>query len=144
MATRKPIVLVGGQLQQLQAGDVLDSGVPQVTTPTRAFNTPFRPSTTDTVTVYYSVRVVSSLSLSGGQAGRVELRCDTNNPPTTVRGPRVAGGSTGTLAVGLNIVDMVEGGLTFRVPPGWWVSIVPVNETGTPTFTLTNQTEVIG
>lgn len=141
MAVRKPLVVIAGQVRQLPAADSIDPGAPTVVTPTRALNTPFQPSLTNTVEVFYSARVVSALSLAGGQAGRIELRCDANNPPTTSRG-RVAGGSTGTLAVGLNIVDTVEGQLTFKVPPGWWVSLVTVNEAGTPTYSLTSQAEL--
>jgi len=110
-------------------------------TPSRAFGTAFQPSTTVPTFVSYSARVVSALSLVTGQAGRVELRSDTSNPPTTVRA-RVAGGSTGTLAVGLAIADIAEGPLAYIVPAGHYVNLVTVNETGTPTYSITSQVEI--
>jgi hypothetical protein len=117
-------------------------GTPSTTsTPGRALNTTFQPSATRPVLVMYSCRVVSSLTILGGQIGRIELRSDAASPPTTVR-CRMAGGSTGTLAVGLNIQDEVEAVLVYLVPEGHNVRLVTVNETGTPTFSLVAQTEI--
>lgn len=113
-----------------------------ITTPVRALNTVWRPNLAHAVYVSYSVRVSSTLSLVAGSAGRAELRIGASSPPTDVYG-RVAGGSTGALAVGLNIADIAEGQLSAIVPAGHYVSIVTVAETGTPTFALTAQKEQV-
>lgn len=108
----------------------------------RSLNSAFQPSSTRPVLVSYSVRVVSGISLSGGASGRVELLSDASNPPTTSRG-RVAGGVTGTVVVGLSISDTAEGTLTYLVPAGHFVKLGTTNETGTPTYTLTQQHEIV-
>jgi hypothetical protein len=116
-------------------------GTPSIAHPARSLNTTFQPSATRPVLGIYSVRIVSSSTLVGGQIGRVELRCDAGSPPTTVQ-DRIAGGSSGTLLVGLNIVDTSEAVLFFLIPEGFNVNLTTVNELGTPTFTLTNVTEI--
>lgn len=104
--------------------------------------TAFQPSSTRPTFVSYSARVVSTISLVAGQAGRVELRSDSSNPPATVRA-RVAGGISGTLSVGLVVSDTAEGPLSYIVPAGHYVQLVSVNEVGTPTFTLPAQVEIV-
>lgn len=115
-------------------------GVISTATPARSFGTAFCPSSTRPVMGYYSVRIESTFSLSGGESGRVELLSDTSNPPTTVRA-RMAGGATGTAVSGLSMVDTAEGVLSYLVPAGHCVLIRTVDETGTPTYTLTTQAE---
>lgn len=116
------------------AGD--EHRVTSVQSPSRSFNTTFTPSTTRPVQGHWSVRIVSSLSLTTGAAGRVELRVDTSGTPSTVRA-RCAGGSTGTLAVGLAIQDISECELTYIVAANENVRLVPVDEVGTPAYTIT-------
>lgn len=116
-------------------------GAPSVAHPARALNTTFSPSATRPVLVIYSVRIFCNLTIAGGQAGRVELRCDAASPPVTVQ-CRIAGGSTGAVIAGINIGDTVEGILSFLVPEGHNVRLVTVNEAGVPTYTLTNSTEI--
>lgn len=110
------------------------------TTPTRSLGSAFKPSATKAVLCSYSARIVSSLSLSGGQSGRIELLSDSANPPTTVR-CRVAGGATGTAVVGLTDTVTVEGVLSYLVPANNFVLLQSVNETGTPTYSITTQFE---
>lgn len=107
----------------------------------RSLNTPFQPNAGGKTLVIYSVRVAAAVSIAGGALGRVELRCDASNPPTTSR-CRVAGGLTGTVVVGVTMTDTTEGVLSYIVPAGHYVSLVTVNETGTPTYTLTQQYEI--
>lgn len=111
-----------------------------VATPSRALGTAFCPSSSRAVMGVYSVRITSALTLTSGQSGRVELLSDTANPPTTVRA-RIAGGNTGTLTIGLNTSDVTEGALSYLIPPGHCVLLQSVNETGTPTYSITAQTE---
>lgn len=89
----------------------------------------------------YSVRILSDVTVAGGQQGHVELRSDASNPPTTVRA-RIAGGITGTVVVGVSLTDTAEDELTYVVPVSHFVELVTVNETGTPTFTLEATTEI--
>lgn len=110
--------------------------------PTRVLGTPFQPSASAPTLVCYSARIVSSLTLSGGQAGRMELLSDVANPPTTIR-CRVAGGATGTGVVGLTVTDTAEGGLCYLIPVAHFVLLRSVNETSTPTYSLTTQSEEV-
>jgi hypothetical protein len=89
----------------------------------------------------YSIRVSSTVSIAGGQAGRVELRSDASSPPVTVRA-RLAGGSTGAVVVGVAITDIMEGELSYVVPAGDNVQLTTVDEVGTPTYTLVVVTEI--
>lgn len=110
-------------------------------TPSRSIGSAFQPSTTQPTYVSYALRVVSSITLSGGQAGRIELRSDSSNPPSTVRG-RVAGGATGTVVVGVSMSDTAEGTISYIVPAGHYVLLQSVNETGTPTYSINSQVEI--
>lgn len=111
-----------------------------VTTPARAFGAAFQLSTTRPTEVHYSARIDSTMSLTGGQVGRVDLLSDASNPPTTVRA-RVAGGATGTLSLGLSVTDTTEGELSYTVPAGHYVLLQAVDEVGAPTQTITAQVE---
>lgn len=112
--------------------------------PTRILGTAFQPSTSAPTLVCYSARIVSSLSLviSAGQAARVEFLSDAANPPTTIR-CRVAGGLTGTAVVGLTMVSTAEGTLVYLMPTSHFGLLRTINETGTPTVSLTTQSEEI-
>lgn len=108
----------------------------------RTLGSAFQPSATRPTLVSFSVRVVSALTLAGGAAGRIELRSDSAATPTTVRG-RVAGGATGTVVVGISLTDTSEGTLTYLVPAGHFVVLQGVNETATPTYSITAQYETV-
>lgn len=112
------------------------------TTPSRSLGTAFKPSASAPTFVAYSARVVASLTLSGGQAGRIELLSDTANPPTTVR-CRVAGGATGTGLIGLTATNTMEGVLSYLVPTNHFVLLRSVDETSTPTYSITTQSEEV-
>ncbi len=116
-------------------------GTPGIANPARSLNTTFQPSAARPTLVIYSIRISSSSTITGGQIGRVELRCDAASPPTTVQN-RIAGGSSGTLVAGVNIIDTAELTLMYLVPEGWNVRLVTINELGTPTFTLTTTAEI--
>jgi hypothetical protein len=127
----------------LSAGDLAGlavQGVSSVATPSRSLGSAFQPSATRPVLAIYSARVSCVLTLTSGQAGRVELLSDAANPPTTIRA-RVAGGCTGTLSVGLALTDTAEAPLVYLVPAAHYVLLRSVNETGTPTYSLTTQAE---
>jgi hypothetical protein len=108
----------------------------------RTLGTVFQPSATRPTLVVFSVRVVSAITLTTGAAGRVELLSDSSATPTTVRA-RVAGGITGALVVGASLTDTAEGTLTWLVPAGDYVKLASTNETGTPTYSITAQYEIV-
>lgn len=108
--------------------------------PGRALNAAFQPSTTRPTLVMYTVRIAgaATANLTGG---RIELRSDTANPPTTNRcQARSQWKVTGALTTMLDEQDVV---LTYLVPAGHFVDLVSTTENGAPTFTLVVQTEII-
>lgn len=100
--------------------------------PSRSINTAFQPSTTHTVLGHWSVRIATAVTVLTGSQGRVELRSDSSNPPTTVRA-RCAGGS----AAGVTLSSVTECEMTYAVPIGDWVRLFSVDEAGTPTYSVT-------
>lgn len=86
----------------------------------------FQISAARTALVSYTIRV----EFSGGDGGHVELLVGAADPPTADRG-RVGGGGAG----------FVEASLTTIVSPGHFVLLQAVDEVGTPTYTITAQTE---
>jgi hypothetical protein len=127
---------VGGWVV-IQDGAVRDA---TPSSPSRSLGSTFIPSTTRVVSGHWSVRVVATLTIATGQAGRIELRSDAASPPTTVRA-RCAGGNTGTAVIGLASTVTTECELTYLVPAGDNVRLVTVDETSTPTYSLTATTE---
>ncbi len=85
-----------------------------------------------------SVKIATTLSLSGGAAGHVDLVCDASATPTTIV-ETVSGESTGTLTVGLNLVTSATQVLRYRVPAGHRCKLTTTNDTGTPTITIVRQ-----
>lgn len=116
----------------------VDSATPS--TPTRSLGTAFRPNVSRITSAHYSVKIDATITVSGGQAGRVELLSDTANPPTTIRAS-VPCGSTGTVVVGVSMVTTCGDELSYTVPAGHYVLLRSVNVTSTPTYTIVNQVE---
>lgn len=103
------------------------------TTPTRALNTNFQPSTTRPTFVVYTVKL--AISLLTNTTVTVELRSDASNPPTTVR---AQAHHSGTPAVDLN--SQVDIPMAYIVPIGHFVRL---QTSGTGTATLERQTEIV-
>jgi hypothetical protein len=114
--------------------------------PARVLNTSFQPSLTRQTFVMYSVSVLTTLvgAVGLGAVGRIELRSDAANPPTTVRAS--TGGSItsspNTLTAGVTINTAVQTELTYIVPVGHFVEIASVSGQDTPTFFLDFVTEI--
>lgn len=89
--------------------------------------------------VHYSVRITSAITLTTVAAGRVELLVGEGTP-TAVRA-RCAGGLTGTLVLGVALTNIVECAISYLVPADEEVQLRTVNESGTPTYTITQVTE---
>lgn len=97
--------------------------------PGRVFGTAFRPSTARPVLCLYTCRIIGGTSARG----HIEFRSDSANPPTTVR----CRFGFGDLAMTCETV------LPYIVPPGHFVRLVTVDDTGAVTYLLTDQTEIV-
>lgn len=111
-------------------------------TPTRSLGTAFQPSASRLVYACYSFAIDWTISVTGGQAGRIELLSDSANPPTTIRAA-VPAGLTGTVVVGVNMSGTGGGQLCYLIRPGDYVLLRSVNVTSTPTYTVTRQAELL-
>lgn len=85
-----------------------------------------------------SVKIATTLSLTGGAAGHVDLMCDASTTPTTIV-ETVSNESTGTLTIGLNLVTSSTQVLRYRVPAAHRCKLTTTNDTGTPTITIVRQ-----
>jgi hypothetical protein len=125
--------------RELTGNGIVD--VTATTTPSRSLGTAFQPNATRTTLVTYSASADCTISLSGGQEGRVEILSDSANPPTTVRGDVTGCKATGTVVLGVSEVNGARGTVTYMVPASDYVLLRSVNVTGTPSYALTHQTE---
>lgn len=124
--------------------DVLGAnlGASSITFPTRTLNSNFTPSTLRPVFGVYTVRIATSITLSGGAEGTVALLSDTAATPTTLICD-ARSGLTGTVIGGIainNVQDVIVCGL---IQPGYNARLTTTNNTGTPTFTLVRSVEYI-
>lgn len=107
----------------------------------------FQISSTRDASVSYSVSITTSLTLSGGSAGYVVLEiCPTNSSTAAnwIEISRVTSGQAGSgLVVGLAMNNSGGGALTGIVPSGYYVRQRSVNSTGTPTYSVNGQQEIL-
>lgn len=109
-------------------------------TPTRALNAAFRPSTTKATLVNYSVQVQAATPLLAGSAtATVELLSDANATPTTVRARASVGQQVG-LSVSVAITDSNVIPLSYIVPAGHYV-LLKSTVAGTASASIVAQTE---
>lgn len=108
-------------------------------TPSLALNGSAVQFSTTADTIYsVSVKITTTLSLTGGAAGHVDMVCDASATPTTIV-ETVQSESTGTLTVGLNLQASNTLVLHWRVPAGHRCKLTTTNDTGTPTYSITRQ-----
>lgn len=105
----------------------------------RSFNSSFRPSTTKSSLVSYSVEISSTLSLTAGQTGRIYLEVSPDNA-TWTEVCHETNSNTGTLIIGLNTAQIGGGVLSGYVPQGYYVRL---RTNGTSTFTYSTGQETI-
>lgn len=110
-------------------------------TPSRTLGTAFKPSADRMTMVTYSASADCTITLSGGQEGRVELLSDSANPPTTIRADVIGCKNTGTVVVGVTQVVGTRGTASYIVPVNDYVLVRKVDVTGTPSYAITRQTE---
>lgn len=104
--------------------------------PSLAVNTSRRASTSRDAFVSAAVDITASLSLSGGQTGKVELKYADDSAFTTnvVTVNPASNGNTGTLTVGLGITQLSTATVCGMIPAGKYYRLVTTNVSGTPTF----------
>lgn len=92
--------------------------------------------TTRDVELIFTVKISALQNNDGGQAGHIDLKCDSSATPTTiVETAQLA--NTGSVAVALTISNTFV--LRYRVPAGHYCKLVTGDDTGTPTYTLVRQ-----
>jgi hypothetical protein len=94
-----------------------------------AIGTAYRPSTTRDALVSASVQISTGV----GGDGKIEMLCDSANPPTTVRGTfRVGTAST-----------VLGGQLFVVVPAGHYWKLVSTTAAGTPTYSIVGDVQEV-
>lgn len=104
--------------------------------PSLAVNTARQASTVQDAMVVASVDINTSLSLTGGSAGKVTLQYADNNTFTTnlVSIAEYTNSNTGTLTIGLALAQVGTAVLTGYIPYGKYYRLLTTNVTGTPTY----------
>lgn len=118
---------------------------PTFAQPSLALNTARQPSTTTPTFVNASVDITTTLSLTGGTAGKVALQEATSSgftSPITVA--QYTNSNTGTLTIGLNTSQIGTASLSAIVPQSYYYRLVTTNVTGTPTYGTPLITETTG
>lgn len=121
--------------------DLLGQVIATPSTPTRVLGTAFQPSLTNSVFCSYTVRIVTTATIGGGQDGQVQLKSDATATPTTVR-CQARNGQVVTLAIALQSINTQDSVVSYICPAGHYVNLVSTNNTGTPTISIVAQTEV--
>lgn len=110
-------------------------------TSTRVLGTPFQPDPLHMVLCVYTIRIVTTATIGGGSDGQVQLRSDAATTPTTVR-CQARNGQVVTLAIILQSVNTQDAVLTYLCPAGHYINLVATNNSGSPTVSIVQQTEI--
>lgn len=110
----------------------------------RSLNTVYQLSSTRDSLVTYSVEISCALSLTTGQAGTVFLEIASNSGFTlnVQELGRFSNANSGTLTIGLNLVQAISGNLSGYIPAGYYMRLRTANVTSTPTFTYRSGQEL--
>lgn len=111
---------------------------PMATVVTKSLNTSYQLSTSRDAMVSYSVMVTSTLNLTAGQNGTVNLQISPNNSTWTTIATQV-NNNNGSLTLGFT-TNVQSGSLTGFVPMGYYVRMAT---TGTSTFAWQSGMEVL-
>ncbi len=131
----------------------------QVPQPARSFNnspgrsivtgtgaTGFQVSSTRDSIVNYSVNIVTTATIAGGQDGMVLLEIAPTNSATPgdwVEVGRSRNGQALSLALTLQSVQTVAGQVGAVIPAGYYAKLRSVNNTGTPSYAFNSGQEVL-
>lgn len=129
------------------------------TIPSRSFNnapgrsivtgtgaTGFQISSTRDASVSYSPTIVTTATIGGGSSGSVVLEiCSTNSstPGDWIEISRMTNGQVITLALTLQSVQTISSSIVGTVPAGYYAKIRSINNTGTPSYSINSQQEVL-
>lgn len=118
---------------------------PSPSAASRSLNTAFQISSTRNCLVSYSVDVSCSMTLTAGQTGTVTLQYADNSGFTTnvVEVCRTVNGNSGTLTLGLNLVQDITAVVSGFIPAGKYCRITTSNTSGTPSFAYRSGQEVL-
>lgn len=117
-------------------------GVPTaITSGSRNFNQAYQISNSLASRISVSPQISCSLSLSGGQAGKIVLEISANGSTGWIYGEQITGSNTGTLTIGLNTVQISGSALRADLPVGYYWRLTTTNTTGTPTYTFNGGNE---
>lgn len=107
-----------------------------LTSTDRTLGTAYKESTTNSCTMRLNSQVSCNLSLTGGQAGNLQLQISSSSsgPWNTVG--ILPSSNIGTLTIGLNTTQVSGGQMTVDVPANYWWRLVSTNTTGTPTYSF--------
>lgn len=136
---------VTGQFREWLFGDFLSGVTKTFTNPSRSLNSSFQISTMQDAFVSYGIDTTCTLSLSGGQSAIVTLKyADDSGITTNAQTVNAAiNTNSGSLTLGLNIVQTVTLTISGVIPAGKWAIIASTNNVGTPTFTFRSAQEVL-
>lgn len=103
----------------------------------RNFNQAYQISASDYSAISVSVQISCNLSLTGGQAGNIQLQISANGSSGWITVSQLTASNTGTLTIGLNTTQVSGGQLVYEgLPAGYYWRILTTNTTGTPTYTF--------
>lgn len=118
------------------------AGTVTPSTPTRALNTSFQISTTNSALACYSI-VLSTTNplLAGTSTAQAQLVSDASSTPTTARGTAAISSSVAlAVAIALTTGNTVQ--LCYLVPAGHWVRLNS-STSGTGSVSISSQVEEI-
>lgn len=85
-----------------------------------------------------TITINSSITLTAGAQGHVDLLCDNTGTPAIIV-DTIGSGITGTAVVGVTLAVPTTGTVRWRVPAGQRCRLTSTNDAGTPTITLVRQ-----
>ena len=111
----------------------------------RSLNSVFQINASRDSLVNYSIDISCSLSLTSGQSGTVFLEIASNSGFTTnvQEIARFSNANSGTLTIGLNLIQAITGTLSGYVPLAYYCRLRTSNVVGTPTFTYRSGQEIL-
>lgn len=109
----------------------------------RTFGTAYQISSTRPTLISVSAQIICTLSLSGGQAGNVQLQLSADGSTGWITYAIITSSNTGSLTIGLNTTQISGATMSIPIPAGYYWKALTTNTTGTPTYTFNGGYEII-
>lgn len=110
----------------------------------RNFNQAYQISSTRPSQISISAQISCNLSLTGGQAGTIQMQISADGSTNWLTIGTITASSTGTLTIGLNTTQISGSQLVYNeLPTGYYWRATTTNTTGTPTFTFNGGYQVV-